>query len=101
MLKLLISILLVFTSLNAYSFDINEEDKQKHFGVSATISAPVYMTARNAKWSRWESILVASLVSLSIGHMKELSDKKYDSQDMEANAAGTATGILIPLTFEF
>lgn len=101
MIRLLIATIFVLSTTSAYSFDINQEDKQKHFGLSATIAAPVYLTARNAKWSWWKSALTASIVSLSLGHMKELSDKRYDAEDMEANLAGTATGILIPLTFEF
>ncbi len=72
----------------------------EHVAVSAAITAGTYLILRSTGVSKTRAAIYSSVISLSLGAMKELHDDKFDMQDMGANALGTGGGLLIMFTFE-
>jgi hypothetical protein len=70
--------------------DINEEDKSKHFQASAGISLASYSGFRAAKFGKVSSSVMSFSLTMLVGHIKETSDRYYDSEDMEADAMGAS-----------
>lgn len=97
---LAIILTLVFCS-SAFAFDPNQEDKQKHMGVSAVIASATYAGAREYKYSRTASAFMSLALAALIGHNKEATDYQYDHEDMQANMIGASVGLMIPLSFDF
>lgn len=97
MKKLLLMAILI--SPMAKAVDLSQRDKQLHLGVSAAISGAVYTTLRLKGASRLKSAGVAALMSMWCGTVKELTDEKFDWQDMQADAIGTSIGVSLGFVF--
>lgn len=65
-------------------------DKAAHFGVSASINLACVQTMKHAIDSKAASIVLCSAGTLLIGAGKELSDPKFDRQDLLADALGVS-----------
>ena len=82
--------------------DFLQADKKKHFAASFAISAGTYVIARyyyERTW--WESAFYGLGMSLTVGALAEAIDETWDPEDMQANALGATSGLIIPLAFEF
>ena len=97
----IVAIVLSF-SCNSFAFDYKESDKQLHLGATALMSSGTYLLLRQKKYSRFKASTVAFIFSIAVAHLKEdYIDTTYNQEDMEANAVGSAIGIMIPLVFTF
>ncbi len=94
-------ITLVF-GFNTFAFDYNERDKKIHMGATTVLSAGTYMILRENKVGKIKSGLLAFLLTMAVAHVKEdYFDDTYNKEDMEANAVGSAAGVIIPIIFTF
>ena len=86
---------IVIASLFIYSgaFAI-EPDKAQHFIASGVISTTLYAGFRLGGVNKLESYTSAVAVSLTIGVLKEISDDRFDKEDMKFNALGA---VLMPV----
>ena len=101
-LKTSILIVSLCFGCNSFAFDYKEDDKQKHIGATAVMSAGTYIILRENKMGKFKSGLLAFLLTMAVAHVKEdYFDDTYNSEDMQANAVGSAAGVMIPLVFTF
>jgi len=97
----LLILTLVF-SPTSYAFDYEEEDKQKHIIATSVLSAGTYTLLRSNEVGKYKSAVFAFLLTMAVAHVKEdFFDATYNTEDLEANAIGSAVGIMIPLVFTF
>lgn len=78
-----------------------ENDKVKHLSASAAISSGIYLASRENGASRFKASAAALALTLLVGAIKETQDVYFDQKDMQANAAGAAAGVLLPISFSF
>ena len=98
-IKYILTSLVFFSGFNPlYAF---EEDKKKHFGVSAGLSMVSYMVAKKSGADKSTALFVGFAVPFIAGLGKELSDEFIDSKDIEANLAGIATGLVFSFVIDF
>ncbi|MDZ4661095.1 MAG: hypothetical protein SGJ18_05695 [Pseudomonadota bacterium] len=106
MKKILLALILMVsnTSLAALpnddKFSWNNTDKQLHMLASFGLSYSATDAFRRAKYSKWKSIIYGSLVALTVGTIKELTDSDFSSNDMLANGIGVGASAGVVLSFD-
>ncbi len=104
MLKKLLLLLLLSVSINAedvLSKEFWQNDKQKHFAMSATIAGSATALARHYGSNKFEAFWIGFGSSLAIGVLKEYYDSKNplfhteDTNDIYADMMGAITSSLI------
>jgi hypothetical protein len=105
-LRLLMALgLLCITSLSFAAGPLEEEfwqeDKQKHFALSAVTSATTYSVLRSSNYSRWESLVTGVAVGILVGTAKEVYDRRVDPDDIKADAAGGIFGGGVAFTVDW
>lgn len=100
-MKILIFLLfLTSSSVQAETLDFRDQDKQKHFAACLAITTSSYYVYHyQFKVSKPKSLLLS--VAMAIGLVKEATDPTFSVADIQANAIGSAAGIIIPLSFDF
>jgi hypothetical protein len=81
------------------TFDIDRRDHQIHAGASygATVTTSLILHELDCP----ASPLIAGLVVLGAGFLKESTDSRYSAGDMQANAVGVATGAVFSMVITF
>lgn len=77
-----------------------EPDKQKHINYSAVIGLVTYGALRAAGQDETEAAYGALIYSIGLGVLKELTDQRFDGEDLVADVAGASFGVAIPLFVE-
>lgn len=100
------TILFLFTfilSSQALAVNFQEPDKKLHAGVSYGLTMGSYGILRSGgvKEPVMLSMLKAAAFSMSVGLAKEMTDPRFDREDLEADAIGTGAGLLIPVSIQF
>ena len=75
-----------------------DKDKKQHFAISVALGAASEYGLRQlniASDSRWERIFLAAGIGLIPGIAKEMTDSKFDKQDLLADAIGSFTGAVL------
>jgi hypothetical protein len=67
-------------------------DRQQHAVYSAAIAATTYVYARKYQLTKWEAFAMSFGTTMFIGFAKEAFDPKIDTEDLKADAIGTAAG---------
>ena len=98
-LKLFIALLL--STNQTWATDFGQRDKQLHLAATTGISSVAYNLSRQTGYSRVQSYFMAMSLASTVGLVKELSDKKYDQDDMQANVLGASLGPVLFVQFEF
>lgn len=84
-MKWLVGLLLVIN--NILAVDLREQDKKKHVAACAAISVVVATNTNNM----WYGIGAAMLVGVA----KEMTDDKFDKEDLEADLIGSVIGVQV------
>lgn len=102
-MKILIFLLfLTSSSVQAETLDFRDQDKQKHFAACLAITTSSYYVYHyQFKVSKPKSLLLSVATAMAIGLVKEATDPTFSVPDIQANAIGSAAGIIIPLSFDF
>ena len=83
-------------------FDLRKVDQQAHFAVSYGLAMTSTLLFEKHQYSKLESILYGSLVTMSVGFAKEYGyDKKPSDGDLIADALGTALSAGVIYSFDF
>ncbi len=83
-------------------FDLRKVDQQAHLAVSYGLAMTSTLIFEKHQYSKWESILYGSLVTMSVGFAKEYAyDKKPSEGDLIADALGTALSAGAIYSFDF
>jgi hypothetical protein len=95
-----ISFILIFNLIGipeALGLDLSAPDQRLHAGLSFGINSALYLSLKNAGLNKTDAIFTAAALTLFIGGLKELGDKKMQSHDLEADGAGIvlSTSVLI------
>ncbi len=107
-MKKLIALLALVISTNAFAqdatedkFDLKNTDKQLHALASYGLTYTTIDAFRRANFSKTQSYMYGSLLTLAIGALKEATDKTgFSTNDMLANSVGVILGIGINFTFD-
>ena len=81
-------------------FSFNNTDKQLHMLASYAIAYTATDAFRRMKYSKWKSIAYGSLVAIAVGTLKELTDKKFSSNDLLADGIGVGVSAGVNITFD-
>ncbi|MCB9026632.1 MAG: hypothetical protein H6625_09970 [Bdellovibrionaceae bacterium] len=76
-------------------------DQKVHAGISAAISAGLYISLKNSGYSRWSSFLGSFFLTLSVGAIKEITDDHVTEKDLVADTAGAFAGSLLFVSLDF
>ncbi|MCW7553148.1 hypothetical protein NX722_10970 [Endozoicomonas gorgoniicola] len=74
------------------------EDKKRHFSISIALGAASEFGLRKLKVasdSRWKRIALATGAGLVPGIIKEMTDDRFDKEDLLADVIGSFTGALL------
>ena len=83
-------------------FDLRKLDQQAHFAVSYGLAMTSTLLFEKHQYSKLESILYGSLVTMSVGFAKEYAyDKRPSDGDLIADALGTALSAGVVYSFDF
>lgn len=103
--SLVLAILFILNPLKtlaADDFDLRRVDHQAHFAVSYGLAMTSTLLFEKHNFSRTESILYGTLITLSTGLAKEYAwDKTASQGDLVADALGTALSAGVIYTFDF
>lgn len=84
------------------SFSFSRNDHQAHIAASYGVALTSTLLLEKKGLSRWESVLYASLGTLTLGLAKELiMDDEASGGDMVANFIGTGLSAGVVFAFEF
>lgn len=75
-----------------------DQDKRQHFGISMILGAASEFGLRRldiASHCRWGRIALATGIGLVPGLVKEVTDERFDAEDMLANVLGSFTGAIL------
>lgn len=98
-MKHIIIAILLFTSIIKAEPIYMQNDKQKHFAVSATIATLTAGMAKNYGLTTNQAILVGFTTSLLAGIAKEVNDDKFDNNDLLADTIGSGLGAIASAQF--
>ena len=93
-MRFVLILLFISSSALASDFTFNEQDKRMHFGVSAGLTLVGAHLFKTIGASKSESIIGASLVTAIAGVIKELTDLRIESGDLQGNLLGIGAGAL-------
>lgn len=85
-------------SFSAFSYEI-EEDKKKHLAATMTISSVSTLAFQAMGSDVWRSRFAGIALANVAGFAKEISDDKFDKEDMQYNLVGSIIGSF--LVWEF
>lgn len=104
-MKYLIILLLALpsTAFGMDRFDYSRHDHKKHFAVSAALTfAGSHILSKGMGMTKTESIVAASALTFIAGVLKESSDSRAESGDIQGNMLGIGVGAIgAVLTIEF
>lgn len=89
-------LLVLLLSSHAYATDL---DKQLHFTASALITTASYQVLKKNEAA--EPFVMSMFIGLAAGIAKEMTDKKFDHGDIEADVFGVVTGSVFNLYLEW
>ncbi len=73
------------------------ENQELHFFASYALNATVVQMLPKSK----HRLLYSTLISVSLGALKEMADTKFDKDDMEADVVGAGTYAFVHYAFRF
>ena len=97
--QIIICVAVAFTChAHAYQTDSDDghgPDKLKHFVASGAVSSALYLGLRSAEYSRFEALGGAMACTITLGLLKELTDDKFSTKDMQANVVGAMVPVFL------
>jgi len=95
-MKKLFSTLLITSILGSSTVFAIENDKVKHFGFSSLFGyGGETLIHDNYQFSDTQKVLYGTAIGSVPGLLKELTDSKFDNEDMAYNIAGAFAGSLL------
>ena len=85
-------------SVGALASSSLDQDKRQHFGISMILGAASEFGLRRldiASHCRWGRVALATGIGLVPGLVKEVTDERFDAEDLLANAFGSLTGAIL------
>ncbi|MCB0390631.1 MAG: hypothetical protein KDD58_05050 [Bdellovibrionales bacterium] len=98
---LLLSLFWTRPSYSQQTDSLSNNDKQAHAAISAGVAGVFYVMMRSYGKKKVDSFLGSMFLTISLGVLKEITDKNASTNDIVADSAGAFAGSLIFLTLDF
>ena len=94
--SLLLIVLIMSTCSNiVWAVDLSNDDAKAHAGMSFAINSALYLSLRNARWSKYDALMTSAAITAFIGVLKEVNDSPMTRSDLDANGLGIGASFLV------